>query len=195
MDNFLAELLASRMLGPAALFLALVAATFILEDVATVAAGLLAGQMVIDPMTAVTAVVAGTVIGDLALYAAGRWLGTTRLAARLRARSSGGVEAQLRRRGLIAVAAARFIPGSRLPVFFGSGVIALPFIALASTIVITTLIWTPALFFASSQAGGSVFAVLTPATIALAAGLLSLVFFAPRLLNKLRSAPAIASKA
>lgn len=191
MDNFLADVLAAQMLGPAALFLALVAATFILEDVATVAAGLLAGQMLIDPVTAITAVVAGTVIGDLALYAAGRWLGGTRLAARLRARSSGGVEDHLRRRGLMAVAAARFIPGSRLPVFFGSGVIALPFLALASTIVITTLVWTPALFFASNQAGGAVFAVVTPATIALAAGLLALVFFAPRLVNQFRSTHSI----
>jgi membrane protein DedA with SNARE-associated domain len=188
MDNFLADLLAAQMLGPVALFLALVAATFILEDVATVAAGLLAGQMVIDPIAAITAVVAGTVIGDLALYAAGRWLGGTRLAARLRARSSGGVEDQLRRRGLIAVAAARFLPGSRLPVFFGSGVIALPFLALAGTIVITTLIWTPALFFASSQAGGAAFAVVMPAKIALAAGLLAFLFLAPRLMTQLRSA-------
>ncbi|WP_310473856.1 VTT domain-containing protein [Sandarakinorhabdus sp.] len=193
MDNFLADLLAAQMLGPAALFFALVVATFVLEDVATVAAGLLAGQRVIDPATAITAVVVGTVVGDLALYGVGRWLGGTRLAARLRARGSGGVEAQLRRRGLLAVAAARFIPGSRLPVFFASGVVALPVVALTTTIVITTLIWTPALFFASSQAGGTVLAALTPATIALAASLLALVFFAPRLVTRLRTARAVAA--
>lgn len=193
MNNFLAELLAAQMFAPAVLFLVLVAATFVLEDIATVAAGLLAGQMAIDPLTAVTAVVAGTIAGDLALYAIGRWLGGTALAARLRARGDGRVEAQLRRRGLIAVAAARFIPGSRLPVFFGSGVIALPVAALTTTIIATTLIWTPALFFASSQAGGALFATLTPTTVALAAGLLALVALTPRLVTRLRTAPAIAA--
>lgn len=193
MHNFLVELLTAQMLTPAALFVALVVATFLLEDVATVAAGLLAGSMAIDPVTAVAAVVAGTIAGDLALYAVGRWLGGTKIAAKLRARSSGAVEAGLRRRGLLAVAAARFIPGTRLPVFFGSGVISLPAVALTLTIVATTLIWTPALFFASSQAGGTVFAALTPATAALAAGLLALVLITPRLVTKVHAARTLAA--
>lgn len=193
MHNFLAELLSAQMLTPVALFAALVVATFVLEDVATVAAGLLAGRMAIDPITAVAAVIAGTIAGDLALYAVGRWLGGTSLAARLRARSSGNVEAGLRRRGLFAVAAARFIPGTRLPVFFGSGVVAIPALALTLTIVATTLLWTPALFFASSQAGGTIFAALNPATVALAVGLIALVLFAPRLVTRFRAASAVAA--
>lgn len=191
MDNFLADLLTQQMLTPLALFAALVVATFVLEDVATVTAGLLAGSMTIDPVVALTAVIAGTIAGDLALYAAGRWFGGTNLVARLRERAAGAI-AGLRRRGLIAVAAARFVPGSRLPVFFGSGVVGLPPGSVTATIVGTTLIWTPALFFASSTAGNSLFADLTPATLPLAAGLLAAALLAPRLIARLRT-PAIAA--
>lgn len=188
MHNWLEMMLGSAMLPPLLLFAALVAATFVLEDVATVAAGLLAGRMSIDPVVAITAVVAGTIAGDLALYAVGRWLGTTRLAAQLRARTDGSAEARLRRHGLLAVAVARFVPGTRLPVFFGSGVVRTPFALIAAVMAGTTLLWTPVLFLASSHAGASVLAVVTPTTLSLAAALLAAVFLAPGAIRRLRPA-------
>lgn len=184
MDNWLVTTLGSAMLSPLFLFGALVIATFVLEDVATVAAGILAGRMSIDPTVAIAAVIAGTIAGDLALYAVGRWLGTSRLATRMRAKSDGRFEERLRRHGLIAVAVARFVPGTRLPIFFGSGVVRTPFVMLTLVIVGTTLIWTPALFVASSQAGDALFANLNAGTIALAAGLLAAVLYAPRLIAR-----------
>ncbi|TRW17534.1 DedA family protein [Glacieibacterium frigidum] len=181
MDNWLIATLDNAMLSPVFLFVALVAATFVLEDVATVAAGILAGRMSIDPFTAVAAVIVGTIAGDLALYAVGRWLGTSRLATQFRARSDGRLEDRLRRHGLMAVAVARFVPGTRLPIFFGSGVVRTPLAKLTLVIVGTTLVWTPALFVASSQAGGALFTNLNAGTIALAAGVLAAVMLAPRL--------------
>ena len=53
---------------PVLLVLAIVLATFILEDIATVTVALLASHMLIDSSIAVAALVAGTVLGDLAVY-------------------------------------------------------------------------------------------------------------------------------
>ncbi len=184
MHNWLSDTLAMQMLGPIALFLALFAATFVLEDVATVAAGLLAGQMAVDPLSAGIAVVAGTFLGDLALYAAGRWLGGTSFAQRLRARSDGRGEAMIRRRGLMAVVAARFVPGTRLPVFFGSGVVQLAFVPVALVLAATTLIWTPALFWASRKAGTMMGPLFSPGFLAVAAVLLIAAFALPRLIAR-----------
>lgn len=187
MSNWLADTLTMQMLGPVALFAALFAATFVLEDVATVAAGLLAGQMAIDPVAAGVAVVAGTLAGDIALYAVGRWLGDTALARRLRARSNGRGEALIRKRGLIAVAIARVVPGTRLPVFFGSGVVQLAAIPVILTLAATTLAWTPAIFWASHAAGSMMGPAFSPAFIAVAAALIGAMLLLPRLIARIRA--------
>lgn len=173
---------------PAILFAVVFALTFVLEDAVAVAAGLLAGRMSIDPVLALTAVVAGTVAGDLALHAAGRWLTETGLVARLRAADAGRIENKLRRHGLVAVAIARFIPGTRLPVFLGSGLVRLPFWSTMAVIVATTLVWTPVVFGLSYGAGDHALRMLTPATLLGAAALIALVALAPRLLKNVAEA-------
>ena len=187
MPAWLDNALTMQMLGPVALFAALFAATFVLEDVATVAAGLLAGQMAIDPFAALVAVTAGTFLGDLALYAIGRWLGGTALARRLRARSGGRGEAVIRRRGLIAVVAARFVPGTRLPVFFASGLAQLAAVPVALALAATTLVWTPALFWASRKAGTMMAPGFSPAVAAVAVAALGVAFLLPRLIARPRA--------
>ena len=72
---------------PLLLALALFAATFVAEDAATIAAGVLIAQTGIDPLPALAAVVLGTATGDLALYALGRWGAKTRMGIKLRARA------------------------------------------------------------------------------------------------------------
>ena len=187
MHNWLGDALAMQMLGPVALFAALFAATFILEDVATVAAGLLAGQMTIAAPVALVAVLLGTLLGDLALYAIGRWLGRSGLAQRLRARNGGRGEALIRKRGLIAVVAARFVPGTRLPVFFGSGVVQLGLVPVALTLAATTAVWTPALFFASRSAGSMMGPRFSPTFLAVAAVLLLAAYLLPKFIARRRA--------
>ncbi len=180
----LADLLAGQMYGPAALFLLLLFATFALEDAATIAAGLLASQTLISPNAALIAVLLGTILGDLALYAIGRWFKSTALAARLCRSISGDVSGRLRHHGLYAVIAARFLPGTRLPTFTAAGILRLPFAAFCIALIGPALIWTPALFYAGSKAGQSMLTQLTPLTIFGAASLLVLAAFAPRLIMR-----------
>ncbi len=172
---------------PSLLFATVFILTFVLEDAVAVAAGVLAGRMAVDPFVAVAALVAGTVAGDMALHAAGRWLADTRLVLRLRSAGSGRVEASLRSRGIPLIALARFIPGTRLPVFLGSGIVRVSLLPTTLVIVGTTLLWTPGLFWLSYGAGEHVFSMITPATLVLGTALTAGVLLLPRIRRALAS--------
>ena len=73
------------------------------------------------------------------------------------------------------VGLARFIPGMRLPVYFGSGFFRLDWWSCLAVIVITGCIWTPALFWLSLKAGDAAKSLIDNGlglSAALAAGLL-----------------------
>lgn len=126
---------------------ALFAFTLLLEDAAAITAGLLAAATLIDPALALGAVLAGTAAGDLGLYAVGRQFARTGRGSRLVARAQAHpAHARLRAHAWPAVAAARFVPGLRLPVFTLSGTMRLPFARFALIVLATIALWTPALF-------------------------------------------------
>lgn len=150
----LADLLLSFSQQPLMLGLFLFAATFVAEDLATVAAGILVSQSGADPVAALSGVILGTAVGDLALYAFGRWGGNTKPGRNLRARADvKRAESWLSGRVLTLVFAARFLPGSRLPVYTASGLIAAPFFPVAAIIAVTTPFWTGTLFAVAHYAG------------------------------------------
>jgi membrane protein DedA with SNARE-associated domain len=150
----LADLLLLISQYPLLLGLTLFFATFIVEDVATIAAGILVAQTGADPVAALTGVILGTAIGDLALYALGRWGGETRIGRKLRVRADvKRAEGWIAGRVLTLVFAARFAPGFRLPVYTASGLVAAPFIPVAAIIALTTPFWTGGLFAVAHFAG------------------------------------------
>jgi membrane protein DedA with SNARE-associated domain len=150
----LADLLLMLSQHPLLLGLILFFATFIVEDIATIAAGVLVAQTSADPVAALTGVILGTAIGDLALYALGRWGGETPMGRKLRARADvKRAEGWIARRVLILVFAARFAPGFRLPVYTASGLVAAPFVPIAAIIALTTPFWTGGLFAVAHFAG------------------------------------------
>jgi membrane protein DedA with SNARE-associated domain len=139
---------------PLLLAIALFAATFVAEDAATIAAGVLVGSTGTDPYLALGAVVLGTAIGDLALYGAGRWGAGTAFGARLRQREDvGRALSAFARRMLGLLIVARFVPGMRLPVFTASGVASAPFQLVATVVLLSTPIWTTLLFEIARHAG------------------------------------------
>ena len=150
----LGDLLLSLSQQPLLLGLTLFAATFVAEDVATVAAGVLVARTGADPFAALSGVVLGTAISDIALYALGRWGGNTKLGRKLRQRADvQRAEGWISGRVMALVFAARFLPGSRLPIFTASGLVAAPFAPVAAIIAITTPFWTGTLFAAAHYAG------------------------------------------
>jgi membrane protein DedA with SNARE-associated domain len=139
---------------PLLLAITLFAATFVAEDAATIAAGVLVGSTGADPYLALGAVILGTAIGDLALYGAGRWGAGTAFGARLRQREDvGRTLSAFARRMLGLLIVARFVPGMRLPVFAASGVASAPFRLVATVVLLSTPIWTTFLFEIARNAG------------------------------------------
>jgi membrane protein DedA with SNARE-associated domain len=170
-----ALLLAALAAEPVGFFLAVVALSFLLEDATAVAAGALASQMRVDPALALGAVMVGTVAGDLLLHGAGRLAGRWPLLSR-RVLAAGPLIGVGRSYAL--VAAARFVPGLRLPAYAGSGVARMPFAGFAAIVVLTGLLWTPLLFGAGSLASG-------PGAGLLFGALVGGLLLAPRLLRAL----------
>ncbi len=147
-------LLLSLINQPLLLAIVLFGATFVVEDVATIAAGVLMARTGADPVAALSSVILGTAMGDLALYTLGRWGGGTSFGKTLRARSDvTRAEGWIAGRVLFLVFAARFMPGFRLPIFTASGLVAAPFAPVAAIIALTTPVWTGSLFAVALFAG------------------------------------------
>jgi len=139
--------------NPFIVALAILLATFILEDAATVAAAILASDGVLPVYLAIMALIMGIVLGDMGLYGLGRlstkspWV--RRLLQRRRAIEAGNWMAH---RIFPMVFAARFIPGSRFPSYTASGMFGLPFgrFAMAAFLAVTlqtSLLFTLMIYF------------------------------------------------
>lgn len=148
----LANLLMQVAGQPVLLVAAIVIATFVLEDLATITVALLASHMVIDGSLALGAAVLGTIAGDAALYAIARWAGSVPYVQRWHRKPAlARVISWTRTHALAMLVVARFTPGLRFPVFAGAGVIGMPAAPFFTTVTLTTLIWTPGLYYAVTR--------------------------------------------
>ena len=133
--------------SPWAIALAIILATFILEDATTIGAALLAASAAVSPSVALTALFVGIFAGDLALYGLGA-------AARSRqwARDLIGERRMvkghhwLKRHFVSAVVGARFLPGFRMPAYTASGFLGLSFPKFAALTAGAGLVWTATVF-------------------------------------------------
>jgi len=139
--------------SPWAIAVAIVLATFVLEDVATIAAAFLAATGEIAPPIALAALFVGIFAGDLGLYGLGAAARTREWARNvIGERRMVKGRAWLRRRYVPALIGARFMPGFRLPTYAASGFLKLPFwpfagVAAGAGIIWTTLIFSLVFFF------------------------------------------------
>lgn len=142
-----AELLLALGSNPWAIAVAIVIATFVLEDAATIAGALLAASGVIAPVAVLAALFTGIFAGDLGLYGLGAAARTRAWARRLigERRMVKG-RAWLKRRYIPALLGARFMPGFRLPTYSASGFLGLPFWPFAGVATCAGLVWTMIVF-------------------------------------------------
>lgn len=133
--------------NPWAIVAAIILATFVLEDVATIAAAVLAANAMISPWAALGALIAGIFAGDMLLYTLGAYARSHDWTKRLigEKRMDKG-RAWLKRRYVPALLGARFMPGLRLPTYTSSGFLGLPLGPFAGVAVGAGLIWTSAIF-------------------------------------------------
>ncbi len=140
-------------------FIILIAlATLVSEDLACIGAGLMAARGMISLEAAIFAAFLGIFVGDMLLYLAGRWLGKKALRhPPLRwwikeediERSSQWFAA----RGPAIILMSRFLPGSRLPTYFGAGMFGAGFWMFTFYFGIAAAVWTPVLVGLSSLIG------------------------------------------
>ena len=128
----------------------LAVATLVSEDLTCIAAGLLVAQGRLGFLAATLACLVGILVGDLLLFAAGRflgrpWLGRAPLKWFV---SPPQVEASSRwfeRRGAVVVFLTRFVPGTRLPTYVAAGVLRTSFWRFLAYFLLAVTLWTPLL--------------------------------------------------
>lgn len=133
-----------------AAWLAIIVATFVSEDLTCVAAGLAAATGRISPWDAIGAAGLGIWLGDLGLYAAGKYIGKPALR---RAPFKWFIHDEdvhassdwFARRGSIVILLGRFVPGTRLPTYFAAGLLETGFVAFSLWALLAVVIWAPLL--------------------------------------------------
>ena len=153
---------ASAPLGGLALWMVLggiALSTLISEDLTCIGAGAMVAQGRVAFWPASAACFAGIVIGDLMLFFAGRLFGQGALRfppfswvlTRDRVENSA---AWFERRGLLAIFATRFMPGTRLPTYFAAGALRANPLRFAVYFCIAAGLWVPSLVWLSGKIGG-----------------------------------------
>ena len=145
------------------LMVLLALATFVTEDLTCIMAGLMVSRGALPFLPATVGCLLGIFIGDMLLYAAGRFLGTPALKRvpfkwMLSEDQVQASQAFFRRQGPALIFGTRFVPGTRLPTYFVSGMFKAPFLAFAGWFLLAAAIWTPALVGLSMWLGGPMLA-------------------------------------
>jgi membrane protein DedA with SNARE-associated domain len=172
--------------SPWAIAVAIVMATFVLEDVTTIAAAFLAATGVVAPIVALSALFVGIFLGDLGLYGLGAAARTRSWARKLigERRMAKGRD-WLKRRYVPALIGARFMPGFRLPTYAASGFLKLPFWPFAGVAAGAGMAWTTLVFSLVFFFGVMIVEGLGPWRWLLASLLLALVLFGPALADRI----------
>jgi len=121
-------------------------ATLASEDLACLAAGLLAARGLVPVVSAITAAFLGIFLGDMGLYLAGRFggrwcVGRAPLRWIISERSLDTGHEFLRKKGAMAVFITRFMPGTRLPLYVAAGIVKVPAPKIALWFMLAGLAW------------------------------------------------------
>jgi membrane protein DedA with SNARE-associated domain len=134
--------------------LAIILATFVLEDAATVGTAMAVQDGHVMLLTGLLALYAGIVLGDLGLYGLGRLASQVAWVRRwIPPQPAAQGHAWLERHVFKTVFVARFLPGVRLPTYTACGYLGASLSRFAAAAVGATLIWTTLLFGVSLRVG------------------------------------------
>lgn len=145
--------------------LALFFGTFVSEDLACISAGLLIHAGDLYWLTGTVACLLGIFVSDLGLWLAGRLIGGRVLEwdwvrRRLPVDRIDRIEAWFETHGWKAVVAARFLPGTRLPVYLAAGVLGRRAGGFALWVLLAAIAWTPLIVLTVAVLGRGVVAPL-----------------------------------
>jgi len=137
------------------------AATLVSEDLACIAAGLLAAKGLITPFAAVAASALGIYVGDILLYLTGYLVGISALNhVPLKWFITENMVRQCKtlfeRRGAIFIFLCRFVPGTRTATFFAAGLVGVHLPRLLIVFALAVILWTPILVLSAMLVGKTV---------------------------------------
>jgi pimeloyl-ACP methyl ester carboxylesterase/membrane protein DedA with SNARE-associated domain len=143
------------------LTLLIITATLVSEDLTSIGVGLMVAQGRITYALGAFACFAGIFFGDVLLFLAGRYLGRPALRKApikwfVSERDVEKSSQWFTRKGLVVIAASRFVPGMRLPTYFAAGMLNTSFWWFCLYFFIAGAVWTPALVALSSVLGAEV---------------------------------------
>jgi pimeloyl-ACP methyl ester carboxylesterase/membrane protein DedA with SNARE-associated domain len=143
------------------LMVLIAASTLISEDLACIGAGVMVAQGRIDFAAAALACFLGIFIGDVLLFLAGRYLGRPALRRAplkwlVRPDDVERSSEWFNRRGIVVIAASRFVPGMRLPTYFAAGLLNTNLFRFSIYFLFAATLWTPLLVGLSSVVGAEV---------------------------------------
>ncbi len=146
-------------------FLALMVATLISEDLAGIGAGLLIREGRIGFWAGVAACALGILLGDVGLWTVGRISRRTVgrwpvLSRRLQQLPLDDMRQWLEKHAAGAMIASRFMPGTRLPLYICAGLVGMPVWSFTAWASVAVLLWTPALVWLGTGAGEAAFGLL-----------------------------------
>lgn len=143
--------------APWLIALAIIAGTFIHEDIATVLTGMLVADGVTSIGVALPALYCGIVLGDIGLYGLGRLIALNRISRRVAdGQRFMALKVWLDERLVAGVFMVRFLPGLRMPAYTTYGFFAMPLRRFVISVIFAASIWTTGLFYLSYK-----FAALT----------------------------------
>jgi len=168
-------------------------ATYVTEDLACVAAGLMVARGMLGYGTATLACCLGIYTGDVLLFLAGRHFGRAvvrRAPFRWLIRESDleRSSAWFERRGAAAILISRFVPGTRLGTYVSAGLLNMTFWKFSVYFLLATFIWTPLIVGAAWWLGSGILRYLETYrrfSLPLLFGLLLLVWFAVKVIAPL----------
>lgn len=141
-----------------AVLAAIAIGTLVSEDLACIAAGLLAGTGRLDYPSAVAASFSGIFIGDTIIYSLGYFFGRPVLRQRwmrwiISERAVNRAQHLFRAHGIRIVLLTRFIPGTRTATYFSAGALHAPPVRFIAVFALAAALWTPLLVGLSYHVG------------------------------------------
>lgn len=150
--------------------------TFILEDPTTVGCGLLVAAGKMHFIAAYAGVSLGITVGDLGLYAIGRYLAprvvSWKLVTRTRLEQA---EDLFEKNMILAVVGSRFLPGMRVPTYIAAGIAQAPVVRFLVIALSASLLWTFLLISLTITLGEAVLPILGRYRLPFAVGLIAVL--------------------
>jgi membrane protein DedA with SNARE-associated domain len=153
-DTFLVHMIQSALSSSVGTGIAIILATFILEDATMVAVGVMAADGLISIPLGLSSLATGIALGDFGLFGIGRLARShPRLGRWVHSERLKPFGQWLNAKLYSTVIATRFLPGARLPTYLACGFFSVSFPRFALPVVGATLVWSTLLFTCSYYFG------------------------------------------